>query len=61
MKRIFAYLKPYRLLAILSPILMMSEVLADLMLPKLMTVIVDCGRVTRFFLISGSSSLSGIR
>ena len=43
MKRIFAYLKPYRLLAILSPILMMSEVLADLMLPKLMTVIVDCG------------------
>ena len=43
MKRIFHYLKPYTFLAIISPLLMMGEVIADLCLPKLMTVIVDCG------------------
>ncbi len=43
MKRIFAYLKPYKYFAIFSPLLMMGEVLADLSLPKMMTVIVDCG------------------
>ncbi len=43
MKRIFKYLKPYAVYAILSPILMTIEVLADLCLPSLMTVIVDCG------------------
>lgn len=43
MRKIFKYLKPYKLFAILSPILMMGEVLADLSLPKFMTVIVDCG------------------
>ena len=43
MKRIFQYLKKYRFLAILSPLLMIGEVMADLCLPKLMTVIVDCG------------------
>ena len=43
MKRIFRYLKPYALLAIVSPLLMMGEVFADLCLPRLMTVIVDCG------------------
>ena len=43
MKRIFQYLKPYTFLAIISPILMMGEVIADLCLPRLMTVIVDCG------------------
>ena len=43
MKRILSYLKPYKLFAILSPLLMMGEVLADLCLPKMMTVIVDCG------------------
>ncbi len=43
MKTVFKYLKPYRFLAIISPLLMIGEVLADLMLPKLMTVIVDCG------------------
>ncbi len=43
MKRIFRYLKPYRLFAVLSPLFMMGEVLADLSLPKFMTVIVDCG------------------
>ena len=43
MKRIFHYLKPYTFLAIISPLLMMGEVLADLCLPQLMSVIVDCG------------------
>jgi len=43
MKRIFHYLKPYTFLAIISPLLMMGEVIADLCLPRLMTVIVDCG------------------
>lgn len=43
MKRIFHYLKPYTFLAIISPLLMMAEVTADLCLPRLMTVIVDCG------------------
>ena len=43
MKRIFGYLKKYAFLAVLSPLLMIGEVFADLCLPKLMTVIVDCG------------------
>ena len=43
MKRIFKYLKKYSLLAIISPLLMIGEVSADLCLPRLMTVIVDCG------------------
>ena len=43
MRRIFHYLKPYSFLAIISPLLMIGEVFADLCLPRLMTVIVDCG------------------
>lgn len=43
MKRIFHYLKPYAFLAVISPLLMIGEVAADLFLPKLMSVIVDCG------------------
>ena len=43
MKRILKYLKPYKYFAIFSPLLMMGEVLADLSLPKMMTIIVDCG------------------
>lgn len=43
MKRIFKYLKPYAFLAVISPLLMIGEVSADLTLPKLMSVIVDCG------------------
>ena len=43
MRRIFHYLKPYAFLAIISPLLMIGEVAADLFLPKLMSVIVDCG------------------
>lgn len=52
MKKIFQYLKKYSLLAVLSPILMIGEVAADLCLPKLMTVIVDCG-------ISANGDVSG--
>ena len=37
------YLKPYLLFAIISPLLMMGEVMADLSLPKLMSYIVDFG------------------
>lgn len=54
MKRIFRYLKPYKLFAILSPILMMAEVTADLFLPRFMSVIVDCG-------IAGGGDVSGSR
>ncbi len=43
MRRILHYLKPYSFLAVISPLLMIGEVFADLMLPQLMTVIVDCG------------------
>ena len=43
MRKIFHYLRKYAFLAIISPLLMMGEVFADLCLPKLMTVIVDCG------------------
>ncbi len=43
MKKLFRYLKPYRALAIISPLLMVGEVLADLCLPFLMSYIVDFG------------------
>ena len=37
------YLKPYLFFAIISPLLMIGEVAADLSLPKLMSYIVDFG------------------
>ena len=43
MKRIFQYLKKYAFLAFISPLLMIGEVAADLCLPKMMSIIVDCG------------------
>jgi len=43
MKKLFRYLKPYRLFAVLSPLLMMGEVLCDLCLPYLMSFIVNYG------------------
>ncbi len=43
MGKLFKYLKPYRLFAVLSPLLMMGEVLADLCLPYLMSFIVNYG------------------
>lgn len=45
MKRLFKYLKPYRFLAVVSPLMMMGEVVADLSLPFLMSFIVDYGIV----------------
>ncbi len=43
MKALFRYLKPYAFFAIISPIMMMCEVIADLCLPYLMSFIVDFG------------------
>lgn len=43
MKKLLRYLKPYTFLAIISPLMMMGEVLADLCLPFLMSFIVDFG------------------
>lgn len=43
MKRLWEYLKPYKRLAILAPILMLLEVGAELALPKLMTFMINQG------------------
>lgn len=43
MKKLFKYLKPYWFLAVISPLMMMGEVIADLFQPKLMSKIVDQG------------------
>lgn len=43
MKKLLKYLKPYWLFAVLSPLLMIGEVLIDLYQPKLMSKIVDEG------------------
>lgn len=43
MRSLFKYLKPYKFFAVLSPLLMMGEVLADLCLPYLMSFIVNYG------------------
>ena len=41
MKKLIRYMKPYWGYAIVSPLMMMAEVLADLCLPFLMSFIVD--------------------
>lgn len=43
MRKLFRFLKPYWLFAVISPLMMMGEVFADLMQPKLMSGIVDRG------------------
>lgn len=43
MRKLFKYLKPYWLIALLSPIAMIAEVAIDLKLPELMSHIVDDG------------------
>ncbi len=43
MKKLFRFLKPYWMFAVISPLMMMGEVFADLMQPKLMSGIVDKG------------------
>ena len=43
MKKLFRFLKPYWFFAVISPLMMMGEVFADLLQPKLMSGIVDRG------------------
>lgn len=43
MKKFFKYIKPYWVYFILGPILMISEVLGEVFLPKLMSIIVNTG------------------
>lgn len=43
MKKLFRFLKPYWFFAVISPLMMMGEVFADLLQPKLMSGIVDNG------------------
>ena len=43
MRKLFRYLRPYRGFAVLSPLLMIGEVTADLCLPYLMSFIVNYG------------------
>lgn len=43
MKRIWEYMKPYRALAFLAPVLMLLEVSAELAMPKLMTYMLNRG------------------
>ncbi|MGN1452242.1 MAG: ABC transporter ATP-binding protein [Eubacteriales bacterium] len=43
MKKLFNYLKPYKLLAVASPFIMIGEVMCDLCLPYLMSYIVNYG------------------
>lgn len=52
------YLKPYLFFAIISPLLMMGEVLADLCLPYLMSFIVDYGIAEDGLSKIGASSLA---
>ncbi|BDR66028.1 ABC transporter ATP-binding protein [Clostridium tetani] len=46
-KRIFAYLKPYKFLAIMGPLFMVLEVAMDLYQPRLMQNIIDIGIANR--------------
>ena len=43
MKKLIKYLKPYRLFAIISPLMMAGEVIADLLLPYLTSFIINYG------------------
>ena len=43
MKKLFKYLKPYWFIALLSPLLMIGEVVVDLLQPDLMSDIVNIG------------------
>ena len=43
MKDVLSYIKPYRKLAILAPVMMLLEVAAELSMPKIMTYLIDKG------------------
>ena len=61
MKKLFRYIKPYTFFAIVSPLMMMGEVLADLCLPFLMSFIVDYGiEANGLSAISDSAFASGV-
>lgn len=47
MRTLIPYMKKYRIFAILSPVLMILEVMADIIIPYLMSRIVDIGIVNR--------------
>ena len=46
MIRLFSYLKSYRKLAVMAPLLMLLEVAMDLLQPRLIQRIIDQGVVT---------------
>ncbi|KXL53201.1 putative ABC transporter ATP-binding protein [Anaerotignum neopropionicum] len=46
MKIILKYMKPYRILAILAPLFMMIEASSELIMPKLMTLLINQGVAT---------------
>ena len=43
MKRIFHYIKPYKWAFIFGPLLMITEVIGEILLPKLMANIINIG------------------
>ena len=43
MKDVLSYIKPYKKLAILAPVMMLLEVAAELSMPKIMTYLIDKG------------------
>ena len=61
MRKLFRYIKPYAFFAIVSPLMMMGEVLADLCLPYLMSFIVDFGiEADGLLAIRGSGFAEGV-
>ena len=58
MRKLFKYIKPYTFFAIVSPLMMMGEVLADLCLPFLMSFIVDFGIESNGLEAIGGSALA---
>lgn len=60
MKRYGAYIKPYLSAFIIGPLLMLTEVVGEIMLPKLMSMIINHGvaeRDTRYILLIGLAML----
>jgi ATP-binding cassette, subfamily B, multidrug efflux pump len=43
LKKLIPYMKPYRLTAVICPLLVLAEVIIDIMMPSLMSSIVDMG------------------
>ncbi len=47
LKRYLKYAKPYKMAFILAPVLMLTEVLGDVLMPKLMSLIINNGVADR--------------